>query len=86
MGPYPRETNASDGTAKHIGNNGRIRIGRREVGMELGTVPMGDAWHDDAFNVGHDILPFLGLLGRGFGQQWSQVARFDRRQNTSVPW
>ena len=47
----------------------------REPGEEPRVLPLGEARHDDAFQVGHDRLERLGL-GRGvFGQLRPDVAR-----------
>lgn len=60
---YPSESDARDGTAQHVGDDRRVRVGGREVRVELGAVPVGHTGHDDALDVGHHVLPALGLLG-----------------------
>lgn len=52
--------------------------------MELGAVPVGHTGHDDALDVGHHVLPALGLLGGLRRNQRAQVARLDLRKNASA--
>lgn len=77
----PCESNAGDGTAQHVSHDGRIGIGRWEVGVEARTVPMSDSRHDDPLHVGHNVLPVLGRLWGCIGDEWAQIAGLDLGEN-----
>ena len=50
-GPYPRESDAADGVAENVRQNGRVRVGRGEEGVEARTVPVGDLWPRKKFKT-----------------------------------
>ena len=72
---YPGEAYASDSATEHGGDDGWVRVGCREVGVETRWVPVRDAGHDDLLDVGHDVLPLVRRL-------WS----LGRQQGTQVSW
>ena len=39
---YPRESNTANGIRENISDNGRVGVGGREVGVEVGRVPVCD--------------------------------------------
>jgi len=42
------------------------------------------AWHDGVLDVGHDVLPSLGVTWGAVGQHVTQVARLHLRQHPSL--
>ena len=62
----------------------RSPVGGGEVGVELGVVPVRHSRHNHPLDVLHHRLPLLALLGRGGGQQLSQVARFNLKQSSQI--
>lgn len=78
---HPRKSNASDGIAEHVSQDGRERVPGREVGVEARMLPVGDSWHDLAVHILHDLVPFLRLLGRLLGQQLPEVSWFNVRRD-----
>ena len=76
---YPAEADAGDGVAEDVGTDGRIAVARGKEGVEVWTVPVGHAGHDDALNVAHDVLPLLRLLRRLARYELANVAGLDVR-------
>jgi len=77
----PGEADAGDGAGEHVCDDGRVAVGRGEVGVELGVVPVRHPRHDDLLDVGHQRRPPFALLGRRLRQQRPDVAGLHLRQN-----
>ena len=81
---YPSESDTADGVAQYIGENGRPRVASREIGMEMGRVPVRHAGHNDRLDIVEYLLPRFALFGSLVGQQLANVTGSHCRQNGSA--
>ena len=80
----PRKTDAADGVAEHVAEDGRERVARREVSVEARVLPVGHSGHDFALDVRHDVGPRLRFAGSTRRQQRPQVAWLDGRRHSPL--
>ena len=81
---YPSESETADGVAQYIGENGRPRVASREIGMEMGRVPVRHAGHNDCLDIVEYFLPRFALFGSLVEQQLANVTGSHCRQNGSA--
>ncbi len=66
---------------EQIGEDARRAAGAREIREEAGVIPVREAGHEHALEVGHDALERLAVFRCGCGKRRGDLARRDAGEN-----
>ena len=81
---HPAHPLDAESGRQQLAEDGRERVVRREVREEARVLPLGEAGHDDTFDVGHHLLERLGRGRRVFGELRSHVSGGDGRADRTL--